>query len=518
MRIVSLLPGATETQFRARPGLRRTRAGSNEETGVTPGHHRLRFALFAAVAAGLALAGAPASAASSPASSASQLACTPGQYRVRAGDSLSAIARRFHTTVAALARANALDPDGVLLAGAVLKVPRTDCERSRAVPASAPAASSALVTALRQAIAVPGVDRARTGIVVVDLDVGAPVYALNAELSLEPASTEKLPVAVTALQRLGGGFRTHTEVLGSGSLAGVTWKGDLVLKGYGDPTLSSGGLAALARAVRNHGIRAVSGRVIGDESYYDAIRTGPGWKPSFAKDESPLLSALVVNRGVLDGMASDQPALAASILFTRALEKAGVSVRGEPTVGTAAPGAVRIVRRASPPLVRLLSEMDTWSDNFIAEMLLKQLGARLGVGGTTWAGVTVVSRTLAEDGVPLAGVRFADASGLSSLDRLTARSLAAMLETVWHEPTLRRLSETFAVAGSTGTLRHRLLGVPGHALVRGKTGTTDHSSALAGFVGSRFAFAILNNGSPVAYWAAHQLQDRVVTALLAAAL
>ena len=195
-----------------------------------------------------------------------------------------------------------------------------------------------------------------------------------------------------------------------------------------------------------------------------------------------------------------------------------MSVRGKPTVGTAAPGAVRIVRRASPPLVRLLSEMDTWSDNFIAEMLLKQLGARLGVGGTTWAGVTVVSRTLAEDGVPLAGVRFADASGLSSLDRLTARSLAAMLETVWHEPTLRRLSETFAVAGSTGTLRHRLLGVPGHALVKGKTGTTDHSSALAGFVGSRFAFAILNNGSPVAYWAAHQLQDRVVTALLAAAL
>jgi D-alanyl-D-alanine carboxypeptidase len=58
--------------------------------------------------------------------------------------------------------------------------------------------------------------------------------------------------------------------------------------------------------------------------------------------------------------------------------------------------------------------------------------------------------------------------------------------------------------------------VPGHELVRGKTGTTDQSSALAGFVGSRFAFAILNNGSPVNWSAAHTLQDRVVTALLAA--
>ena len=159
--------------------------------------------------------------------------------------------------------------------------------------------------------------------------------------------------------------------------------------------------------------------------------------------------------------------------------------------------------------------MDTWSDNFIAEMLLKQLGARLGDRGTTAAGAAVVRSTLAEDGVPLVGVRLADGSGLSSLDRLTARSLVAMLETVWHEPSLRPLLGSFAIAGSTGTLRHRLLGVPGHALVRGKTGTTDHCSALAGFVGSRFAFAVLNNGAPVNWAAAHLVQDRVAEALLA---
>ena len=71
------------------------------------------------------------------------------------------------------------------------------------------------------------------------------------------------------------------------------------------------------------------------------------------------------------------------------------------------------------------------------------------------------------------------------------------------------------MAGATGTLRHRLLGVPDHQLVRGKTGTTNHSSALAGFVGSRFAFAIVCNGSPVNWAAAHLLQDRVAMALLA---
>jgi D-alanyl-D-alanine carboxypeptidase len=99
---------------------------------------------------------------------------------------------------------------------------------------------------------------------------------------------------------------------------------------------------------------------------------------------------------------------------------------------------------------------------------------------------------------------------------LTARTLAATLETIAHTTALRRLLDTFAIAGSTGTLRHRLLGIPNHELVRGKTGTTDHSSALAGFVGSRFAFAILCNGSPVDWNAAHLLQDRVAQALLAA--
>ena len=161
--------------------------------------------------------------------------------------------------------------------------------------------------------------------------------------------------------------------------------------------------------------------------------------------------------------------------------------------------------------------MDTWSDNFIAEMLLKQLGARITGHGTTSAGSRVVASTLAEDLIPLKGVRLADGSGLSSLNRLTARALAATLETIAHTTALRRLLDTFAIAGATGTLRHRLLDIPNHQLVRGKTGTTDHSSALTGFVGSRFAFAILCNGAPVNWTAAHLLQDRIAEALLAAA-
>jgi len=477
----------------------------------------LAAVLAASLVAGSAAAAHPAASGVSArtASSSAPISCPPGRYRVRAGDTLYSIARRFHSSVAALARANALDPNDILLAGAILKVPSAPCEARRSGPSDAGEQGGTLAVSLKRAVTVPGVSRARTGVVVVDLDSNSVIYALNRELPLEPASTEKLPVALTALQRLGGGFRTHTDVLVQGSLVRGTLRGKLVLKGYGDPTLTSTGLAALARAVRVRGITGVSGGVVGDESYFDDLRTCPGWKASFAKNESPLLSALVVDRGVLDGAATDRPALAAAILFTRALQKAGVSVGGRPAVGSATSTAVELVRRTSPPLTSLLSVMDTWSDNFIAEMLLKQLGAQLAGRGSTGAGAAVVSATLAADDVPLAGVHIADGSGLSSLNRLTARSLAAMLETLWHEQDLRALLNTFAVAGSTGTLRHRLLSVRGRDLIRGKTGTTDDSSALAGFVGSRFAFVVVNNGSPVNWQAAHLVQDRVASALLA---
>ena len=442
--------------------------------------------------------------------------CTTKHYRVREGDTLWGIARRFKVSVDELAARNKLDPRANLPIGLDLIIPDARCSGMHLSLEKAPSNGGILSAALGRAVATPGVSLAHVGVVVVDLDADAVVYQLNPDRPLEPASTEKLPLAVAALQRLGAGFRTSTDVMGEGRLVGSTWRGSLVLKGHGDPALTTTGLKALARAVRRHGITAVTGRVVGDESYFDSARTAPGWKASFAKNESPLLSALVVDRALLDGASVNHPALAAAILFTRALSAEGVSVAHGPTVGLATSRAVALTRRVSPPLITLLSQMDTWSDNFIAEMLLKQLGARISGQGTTRAGAAVVSSTLAEDLVPLKGVYLADGSGLSPLDRLTARALAATLETVVHTTALHRLLDTFAIAGATGTLRHRLLAIPNHQLVRGKTGTTDHSSALTGLVGTRFAFAILCNGAPVNWTAAHLLQDRVAEALIAA--
>jgi PBP4 family serine-type D-alanyl-D-alanine carboxypeptidase len=158
--------------------------------------------------------------------------------------------------------------------------------------------------------------------------------------------------------------------------------------------------------------------------------------------------------------------------------------------------------------------MNRDSDNFIAEVLLKELGSAIDGRGTTAAGAGVVRAAMEEAAVPLAGVRVVDGSGLSRLDRLTAKALVVLLRAAERDAAIRDAFLTsLPVAGVSGTLKDRL----GRRVTRGKliakTGTTSRASALAGFVRHRYAFAILQNGSPVSYWSARAAQDRFVTVL-----
>lgn len=367
---------------------------------------------------------------------------------------------------------------------------------------------------LARALDAPSLDPARSAALAVDLRTGAVVFERNAGLPLLPASNEKLAVGYAALALLGPGFRFHTEVRGLGRLDGKTWRGDLVLAGHGDPTLAGEDLDGLARQVAAWGITRVTGAVLGDESWFDRARTGPGWKSSFYVVESPPLSALVAERALYRGKTARNPALAAASLFRQALAAAGVVVAKRSGVGRAGESSLPLAYDVSVPLAGIVAEMETESDNFVAEVLLKELGA-LGAGhGTTVAGAGVVSDVLERAGVPLAGVRIVDGSGLSADDRLTAGALVALLRAAWADPELRdAFAGSLAVAGVSGTLEDRLREAPARGRVRAKTGTTNVASALSGYAGDRYAFAVIQNGSPVASWWARAAQDRFATVL-----
>jgi PBP4 family serine-type D-alanyl-D-alanine carboxypeptidase len=160
--------------------------------------------------------------------------------------------------------------------------------------------------------------------------------------------------------------------------------------------------------------------------------------------------------------------------------------------------------------------MDRVSDNFTAEMLLKELGAVQAGRGTTAAGIGVVTGLLVQANVPMAGVRLVDGSGLSLLDRTTANALVSLLTTMWNDPGIRPvLLASLPVAGRSGTLHDRMRHGAAAGVVLAKTGTTDNASALSGFVADRYVFSVLQNGWPLAWSWARVAQDRFATILAA---
>jgi D-alanyl-D-alanine carboxypeptidase/D-alanyl-D-alanine-endopeptidase (penicillin-binding protein 4) len=386
------------------------------------------------------------------------------------------------------------------------------------VPAAQAGSRSAFQAHLARALHARHVSPARTGAIVLDLESGTDVFSHNPRLGLRPASNEKLATTYAALTALGPSFRIETDVLGDGTQDGATWHGNLVLKGYGDPALSFAQVGALARQVAAAGIKHVTGRILGDESWFDTRRTGLGWKPEFYLHQSPALSALIVNRGWTGRYETTRPALMAAQVFRRDLHRAGVGVHGGTAIGVASAQAVPLAEVESARLAALVRHMDVYSDNFYAEMLLKEVGAVQGDSGSAAAGIAVERRLLAAAGVPLSGVRTVDGSGLSLLDRWTPLGLATLLRTMWQDSDLRPyLVPALPIAGETGTLEHRMRRAPARGLVRAKTGTTANASSLSGFVGDRYVFSILENGYPVRTLNAEQSQNRVAQVLARAA-
>jgi len=396
----------------------------------------------------------------------------------------------------------------IVACGAAVVFPGSDAVGS--------SSSKPLTERLARALAVPHVAVARSAAVALDLTAGTAVFERHPGLSLVPASNEKLAVTFTALETLGPDYQIATDVLGQGQLAGTTWRGSLVLQGHGDPSLSHADLTTLARQVRAAGIRKVAGAVLGDESYFDSRRTAPGWKRSFYINQSAPLSALTVDRTWFHTHHSRAPAAAAAALFKDALRAQGVFVTGRAIRGRASVDALQLAEVLSPPLAQLVRFMDRESDNFTAELLLKQVGASTGAVGTTAVGAAQVRAALAAAGVPLAGVRIVDGSGLSRLDRLTARAIVGMLAAAWDDPMIKTpFISALAVAGRSGTLKDRLRRPPARGVVLAKTGTTSLASALSGYVRQRYAFSVLQNGRPVSRFWARRAEDRFAAVLAA---
>jgi D-alanyl-D-alanine carboxypeptidase/D-alanyl-D-alanine-endopeptidase (penicillin-binding protein 4) len=141
-----------------------------------------------------------------------------------------------------------------------------------APPAAAPPAPE-LESAVRAVAA--ELDGAGVGIAVLEVDSGRLLAAVNEHLALNPASNAKLYTAAAALAILRGDHRFETTL--SGRLEGDAVRGPLALRGFGDPSLSTEDLWAMARQLRESGVRRVEGDIVVDQRFYDEQTTPPGF-------------------------------------------------------------------------------------------------------------------------------------------------------------------------------------------------------------------------------------------------
>lgn len=353
--------------------------------------------------------------------------------------------------------------------------------------------------------------------VVVDVDGIGRLYQQNSDDMLPPASTQKLQTAGVALLTLGPNYRFRTDVLAKGQLTpeGVL-KGDLVLAGGGDPALTKTDLAAMASAVQASGVRTVEGAVWGDESRYDNIRIGPGWKSEFVTEESGPLSALAVDRNEYrkdSGYVAD-PVPGNVEVFRQAMQAAGVGIAG-PTQNGRPEGELSVLTtHYSPPLADIVSVMLKESDNFYAEMVMKELGRTIGKP-TTAGGAEVVAAKVRSLGVAPGEVH--DGSGLSALNRHSAASELAWLRAIERSSVAETFKSSLAVSCvAPGTLKKRFCGSSAAGQVFGKTGALPGSAVLVGYTTTasgklvRFAFILAGTDSNRRARAAI---DRAVTAL-----
>lgn len=356
---------------------------------------------------------------------------------------------------------------------------------------------------------------------VVDVATGRLLYGAGAGQALTPASTTKIATAVAALSAMGGEHRFTTRA----ALEPDTR--ELVLVGGGDPTLTAredaGGWASLrtlasstAAALKKRGFTRVT--LSYDTTLYAGAQIHPiGVNPNLAP-----VTALSADEGRTDGSVSGpaarvvDPAADATARFAGFLAAAGIKT-SPPGPSKATTRAQSLATVASPPLSVLVERMLTNSDNDIAEALARQTARATGVRADFAGAGKAVQAQLKKLGLPVAGARFKDGSGLDRGDRLTANLLTALLVKAGDpgRPDLRPVLTGLPVAGFTGTLTSRYTdGAAG--VVRAKTGTLTGVNALAGTVvdrdGRLLAFALLAAGTtdPAA---AQTALDRAATAL-----
>jgi serine-type D-Ala-D-Ala carboxypeptidase/endopeptidase (penicillin-binding protein 4) len=407
-----------------------------------------------------------------------------------------------------------------------------------------------------------------------DVTSGAVLGSVSANTPENPASNQKILTTAAVLHHFGAEYRFKTSICGVRAGESVP---QLVLRGSGDPSLSTEDLQELAKGLVQAGVKHV-GDVLLDQSFFDAHYLPPAFEQQpeeWAAFRAPV-SAVSLNRNVTTlNVAPTETGQAARVWFdpegfvdvtgtvrtdalryTRRGEKiertqnvkltlkesgnrlaalvaggiqpnsaafhwsrrvedptllAGYGLKsvlaaeGIPVSGKIAVGGegeqTELAVHQSQPLREILPELGKDSDNFYAETLLKDLGAKIkGAPGTSANGATVVLDYLREIEALDSGTRITNGSGLFDANRISAHTLVKTLRSAYRDPAMSNVFVAqLAVGGVDGTLKHRFSAFKKQRSIHAKTGTLDNVIALSGYAtrpdgSSPVAFSLIVTG------------------------
>jgi serine-type D-Ala-D-Ala carboxypeptidase/endopeptidase (penicillin-binding protein 4) len=356
----------------------------------------------------------------------------------------------------------------------------------------------------------------RSGALVIDASNHRVLFSRKAGRPRILASNSKLFTTSTALARFEPQNRLHTTAWSIDDVSDGMSQG-LYLRGGGDPTLSGSGLIKLADRVHAAGVVSVQGPLLYDDSFLDRVAGIP--QHGITSERIGTLSGLTI-----DGGSPGDPARSAAQRFQDALRKDGVAIGNSVSPAVVPPAAVQVADFGSPTMADLIQDTNVPSNNFFAEMLLKDIGGQFGDSGSTAAGISVVKGFASQEGARFAGE---NGSGLTRRNKASPASVVKLLDSMIEVNTnaaadsqlaQRRMRDAWldslAVAGRSGTLAHRLRRTAAQSRCRAKTGTLNGVSALSGycFQGADDAdhavvFSLLMNRVDVNR--AHLVQDRM---------
>ena len=351
---------------------------------------------------------------------------------------------------------------------------------------------------------------ASISIKVVAVETGEVIYAKNAHKLHHPASTTKLFTAATALAKLGSDYQFETTLYTDESTE-TQAIGNIYLKGSADPVLQSDDIAKLCDDLVQTEIKSIHGDIVVDETYFDTVREGPGWM----WDDKPLRISALSIRNVEPDAKTGSRAIACGHLLKTILMQKSINIGGQVTTGKVPSDARSIAKHLSPPLSDIIKLMNKPSDNWIAEMLFKAIGAEVkGEPGTWKKGRETVTEFLGEIMGELPAHRFVDGSGLSRYNLLNAELLTKLLIYMYHNfEFMPEYMASLPIAGVDGTLKNRMQGMYAEKVLRAKTGTLSGVSALAGYTktadGEVLAFGILISHYVGSAAHARRIQDKI---------